>query len=266
MKSKVKYIFQLTNTLKILDQILFIKAKWTNRAKNQKFKNDHSSFKFPPDYFLYETYKLDYKQYKEDGYVSAKEVYEWTKDYLPHNASVLEWGCGVARIVRHLKTISNSNFKIFACDINNEMIVWNKNNIDDVEFKTIEYEPPTDYVKNTFDLVYGLSVFTHIEGSKQKDWITEISRILKPKGIFLFTTHGTNYFDKLSDAQMSELNLNGFYTTTFGQKGHRMMTTYNDCKKFKELLENEFEVVEFFEGKNFKEKFGGQDLWIVKKK
>lgn len=266
MKSKIKYIFQVTNTLYLLDKIVYLKAKWDNRLKNRSFKESNPSFKLPSDYFLYETYKLDYEQYKEDGMLAAKEFYEWTKPYLPTNCSILEWGCGVARIIRHFNSVNNTEFKLFGADINEKMISWNKANIENVIFKTIQYQPPTIFLNNTFDLVYALSVFTHIEGGKQKEWLDEVARILKPNGIFLFSTHGTNYFDKLSESQMLSLKENGFYTISFSQKGHRMMTTYNISQSFSKILQNNFEIINFFEGKLFKEKVGGQDLWIVRKK
>lgn len=266
MKSKIKHLFQATNSLHVLDKILYIKAKLSNRINNKKFKIDNPDFKIPPDYFLHETYKLDYQQYKEDGMLAAQEIYEWTKQYLPKTGSVLEWGCGVARIIRHFNTANHAQFQLFGADINEEMIRWDKDNIDGVAFKTINYQPPTSYPDNSFDLAYAFSVFTHIEGNNQEDWINEIARIVKTNGIFLFTTHGTHYVDKLSETQKTQLHLEGFYTISFIQKGHKMMTTHNLSQRFAEIIENKFEIISFFEGKHFKEKAGGQDLWIVRKK
>ncbi|MEZ5045668.1 MAG: class I SAM-dependent methyltransferase [Chitinophagaceae bacterium] len=178
----------------------------------------------------------------------------------------LEWGCGVSRIIRHFPNLINSNSSLFACDINEKMIQWNKANIENVYFDTIDYTPPTHYDNNTFDLVYALSVFTHIENTQQIDWIDEIARILKPNGIFLFTTHGTHFYNKLSNTQLKELYENGSYTIPYIQKGHRMMSTYNVSDAFKKSLSLYFEVLEFYEGKLHLNKVGGQDLWIVRKK
>ena len=74
LKSSLKYLFQITNNLPVLDKINFTLAKWVNRHKNLQFKKSNQYFRLPSDYYLYETYKLDYQQYKEDGFLGAKEI------------------------------------------------------------------------------------------------------------------------------------------------------------------------------------------------
>jgi SAM-dependent methyltransferase len=266
MKSTLKYIFQLTNTLKILDKLIFLKAKIANRKKNIDFRRENQCFNLPPDYFLHETYMLNYKQYKSDGFLTAKELTEWTKEYLPETKYILEWGSGVSRIIRHFDNFINTESKLFGCDINKEMIDWSKNNIANVQFDQISYYPPTIYADNSFDFIYGISVFTHIEVSIQETWINEISRIIKKNGIFLFTTHGTYYSNKLTLFELQELKKKGAYTIPFNKEGHRMMTTFNDRITFENKISIYFEVLKFYEGKNHLEKIGGQDLWIVKRK
>lgn len=107
---------------------------------------------------------------------------------------------------------------------------------------------------------------THIESEYQKDWILEIARILKSNGIFLFTTHGNNFFNKLNESQLKELNDFGSYTISYNKQGHRMMTTFNEYNSFLLQIKDLFEVVEYYNGATNIEKVGGQDLWIVRKK
>jgi hypothetical protein len=38
--------------------------------------------------------------------------------------------------------------------------------------------------------VRGLSVFTHLADDRQRPWMDEIGRVLKPGGLFFFTTNG----------------------------------------------------------------------------
>jgi hypothetical protein len=49
-----------------------------------------------------------------------------------------------------------------------------------------------------FDLVYALSVFTHLDATGQGFWITELSRVLKPGGFLFITTHGESYRPRLA--------------------------------------------------------------------
>ncbi len=185
---------------------------------------------------------------------------------MPENKSILEWGCGVSRITRHYEKFLNNNSKLYACDINSEMIEWNIKNISNVKFELTSYNPPTNYQANYFDLVFALSVFTHIESKYQKDWLTEIARVLKSNGIFLFTTHGNHFFNKLDESHLRELKKLGSYTISYNQEGHRMMTTFNEYNSFRLQVEELFEIVEYYDGKSNLEKVGGQDLWIVRKK
>jgi ubiquinone/menaquinone biosynthesis C-methylase UbiE len=266
LKSYIKAILQKTNVLPLLDKINYKRSIWNNKKSNQLFKSQNQTFALPSDYFLYETYRLNYEQYKADGIITAKEIIDWTAKYLTETKHILEWGCGVARIIRHIPDLINATSKVVGCDINNEMTIWNKANIQGIQFDTIDYVPPTLYSNNSFDLIYAISIFTHIEDSQQQSWINEIARVLKPDGVFLFTTHGTNFFNKLSSQQLNSLHQQGSYTVPYTQKGHRMMSTYNLSDMFKKWLESSFDVLEFHEGKTNMHKVGGQDLWIVRKK
>lgn len=47
--------------------------------------------------------------------------------------------------------------------------------------------PPLPYDDRFFDLVYVISVFTHLDEDAQYQWLTELRRITKPDGIVLAT-------------------------------------------------------------------------------
>jgi ubiquinone/menaquinone biosynthesis C-methylase UbiE len=265
LKNKLKYFFIKIDALPLLDQINYLNARVRNASKNKQFKTSHSTFSIPPDYFLYESYRLDYEEYFNDGELAAKEIMEWTGPYLKEQINILEWGCGVARIIRHIPDLIAQKGRIHAVDINPEMIAWDKKNIPNVNFEQIRYLPPTRFPDHYFNLVFALSVFTHIEKNIQQDWIHEISRILEKNGIFLFTTHGKRYFQQLSASDQSRLSSDGSFTISYKKKGHRMMTTYNDPIHFRMLIESSFKVLEFYDGDEYPRKAGGQDLWIVQK-
>jgi SAM-dependent methyltransferase len=237
------------------------------RKKNRRYNLSHPDIELPPDYFLYETYHLDYEEYIRDGEESAKEIIQWTEKFFKKSPGcVLEWGCGVSRITRHIHKFIDAGSSIYACDINPLMIEWNSKYITQISFTTINHEPPTHYEGEKFDLVFAVSVLTHIDTNNQENWLKEINRILKPGGIFLFTTHGKNYFSQLLLKEAKELEKSGAYTRNYFTRGHRMVTTYNKPEPFNILLGKYFEVMEFHDGSIDKSRTGGQDLWIVRKK
>ncbi|CAN5827762.1 hypothetical protein BH11BAC3_BH11BAC3_14900 [soil metagenome] len=260
----IKNIFIKTGTLSILDTINYFAAFIANYSSNKHYKKLHPNFAFPSDYYLYETYQLNYQQYKEDGELTAAEMLEWTRKYLPPNPAILEWGCGVARVIRHIPDLVK-NLRVYGTDINRAMINWDTENIRNVTFSVNDYKPPIKFDNNQFDLVFALSVFTHIEDEFQEAWLKEISRIVQTDGIFLFTTHGVRYRENLTSNQTEELKSKGAVTISFKKKGHRMTNTYNNAANFKIVIAKYFEIIEFFDGEIFPEKFGGQDVWIVRK-
>jgi SAM-dependent methyltransferase len=260
-----KWLFQ-SGCSRILDTILYRYARLANHKKNKQFRKEHPHRIIPPDYFLYETYRLDYRAFFEDGLITAKEILEWTQPYfqtLPE--TILDWGCGVSRILQPMSTIVGDQTKLFGCDINPEMILFDQKSYEHINYSVINYVPPTAFSSRFFDLVYGLSVFTHIESSLQESWVREIHRILRSDGVFLFTTHGHRYYAQLTPQEKQILIKNGMYTRNYAQKGHRMMTTYHVKDHFAQMLQPFFKVMEFYEGASNKEKAGGQDLWIVRK-
>lgn len=266
MKSTLKYIIRKLRLTGWLDSFLFTLAKWKNRKDNRRYANENPGTLLPDEYDLYETYQLNYQKFIEDGKLAAAEIIEWTKPYLSSPQPViLDWGCGVGRVVRHLKE-QNPSAELFACDINEQRIIWNKKHYRDIAFSVISYSPPTAYASDHFDLIYGISIFTHIDAASQDLWLKELYRILKPNGVLLITTQGEPYLNHLLPSEKNLLNHNGILTQSYSQKGHRMMSTYHQPDHFKKMIKPYFTVKEFYNGNIHPEKLGGQDLWILQKK
>ena len=103
VKRWLKNFFYSTGNARLLDTAIYRWSKFTHASANNRYKKEHPGVPLPPAYFLYETYMPDYEKYMEDGRVAAQEIIEWIKPHLPMTLlSILEWGCGVARIVRHI--------------------------------------------------------------------------------------------------------------------------------------------------------------------
>jgi ubiquinone/menaquinone biosynthesis C-methylase UbiE len=220
----------------------------------------------PPDYALYETYRLNYRTFIEDGLLAAREIKDWSQPYLRDTPRrILDWGCGTGRITRHLPEIFPGS-QIQGCDINAAMIGWNLSHYGQAGFSVTGHAPPTGYTTSSFDLVYGFSVLTHIDMELQQDWLAELHRILTNDGILMITTHGNGYLDQLIPPEKRLVQQNGIYTRAYHQKGHRMVTTYHDPALFRKMLERDFTILEYHDGKLDPRRIGGQDLWILRKR
>jgi ubiquinone/menaquinone biosynthesis C-methylase UbiE len=270
-KTRLKKILEITAGSVLIKHLHFRFEKTIHYFHNQRFKKRNPSFAIPPDQWLFETFQLNYQKYFEDGNLAAKEILNWTKDFLPKEMpTILDWGCGTGRIVQHLHQ-HHPYLLLYGADINDEMISWNHQHIKSVHFSPISLFTPTAYPANYFDLIYGISVFTHTPSNMQKDWIDEMKRILKPSGIFLVTTMGSFYTDQLLSNEKKQLTENGIIEKIYQEKrkplpGDRNYAVYEKPDFFEKLITMHFNILQYYDGSIYPEKFGGQDLWILQKK
>jgi SAM-dependent methyltransferase len=103
--------------------------------------------------------------------------------------NVLEFGCGCGRVLRFLYDLPE-RCHISGTDIDREAIEWCRSNLPRFSFAVNNPFPPLPYPTGSFDLVYAISVFTHLDEDYQFAWLTELKRVLKPGRILIATTHG----------------------------------------------------------------------------
>jgi SAM-dependent methyltransferase len=113
--------------------------------------------------------------------------------------SVLDFGCGCGRVLRHWRAVAGP--RIHGCDSNGKLVAWCQENLAFARCATNRPTPPLSYADGAFDLVYAVSVFTHLSEELQLAWMQELRRVLRPKGRLLITTHGASHLDRLTDAE-----------------------------------------------------------------
>ncbi len=123
--------------------------------------------------------------------------------------SVLDFGCGAGRIISNFQD-GPASCQFHGTDVDSELIDWCENNLPNIKWSTNEFQPPLIFPNNTFDLVYGMSVFTHLNEEYQHLWLSELHRVTKPGAILILTVHGKSFDDRLSSSQQGILNSKGF--------------------------------------------------------
>ena len=85
---------------------------------------------------IYESFQRIYDNYYNDSLNTAEWLISYLQKYIElKNVNILEWGCGPARIIRHLQSLLDQNCIIFGSDYNHQSIDWCKENIPNVTFK-----------------------------------------------------------------------------------------------------------------------------------
>lgn len=98
---------------------------------------------------------------------------------------ILDFGCGCGRTLRHF-----APKPVEGCDVDLAAIAWLQQSLGIERFAANRFNPPLPWFDATFDLLYSVSIFTHLKEDSQRDWLREIARVLKPGGRALLTVHG----------------------------------------------------------------------------
>ena len=121
---------------------------------------------------------------------------------------VLDFGCGCGRTIIWFTDVAK---KVEFCgtDIDAAAIAWCREHLRFAEFQVNGATPPLTYPDDSFDLVYALSVFTHIDEALQLQWLRELHRITRPNGLVLLSVHGSYYWDSMEPEAVEEIRRQG---------------------------------------------------------
>jgi SAM-dependent methyltransferase len=131
------------------------------------------------------------------GAAAIQEAFKFYR-FILDNASVtastkvLDFGVGWGRILRMFtREIPASN--LYGVDIDPDIINWCKQNRVAGNLNLTKPGRPLPYRSRTFDLVYAYSVFSHLSEDAATVAMNQIARVLKPGGLFIFTTHQLHF-------------------------------------------------------------------------
>jgi SAM-dependent methyltransferase len=178
--------------------------------------------------------------------------------------AVLDFGCGCGRIARHWAQVEGPEY--FGCDYNAELVEWCADNLPFLNVATNGLAPPLPYSAERFDLVYAVSVFTHLSEDRQFDWMREISRVLRPGGMLLFTTKGDSHAHELTKPGRPGLDAyraGRLVVTDVEAEGLNLCAAYHPYQWVVNDMLDGFELLEF--SPSGAAMVGGQDLYLVRR-
>jgi SAM-dependent methyltransferase len=108
----------------------------------------------------------------------------------------LDFGCGAARVLRHFEPEAHIA-ELYGCDIDRTSVEWDLANLSPpFRFFHSGLEPPLDLADGSLDLVWAMSVFTHI-GDSWSAWLAELHRVLDAGGIVIASFLGGPMWEAL---------------------------------------------------------------------
>jgi len=204
--------------------------------------------------------------YITSGNKMATQIQSVIKQWGSHEIKVVcEWGCGPGRILFTLEALdSEKKMNFIGTDAFAPSINWAQSVPDTrIRFLLNKMKPPLSLSDSCVDFVYAVSVFTHLSEKLTCLWFREIIRILKPGGVFWFSTHsGEHYRGELDSFQLAKLDRGEFVAIHSWHNGSQMYTGIHCPPLMKTIISSEGAELLDYQPKG-NNKF--QDVWIVRK-
>jgi SAM-dependent methyltransferase len=219
----------------------------------------------PPELLVKVTGTPDPEQFIRTGALAAAAI----RDAMQRQAApvgsmeaILDFGCGCGRVLRHWRTLAA---EVHGSDYNQDLTNWCSANLPFSRIASNRLAPPLSYPDARFDLIYALSVITHLSEPLQDAWMAELYRVLRPGGHLLITTHGAFFADRLTPPERDRLQAGERVTRYGSASGTNFCSTYHPESYVRKRLSAaaNLEVVQFVpEGALGNP---GQDLYLLRR-
>lgn len=264
LKHRIKPILRALGLMLMVTRLKY----WRNYVRSYRqmkaFKAAHAGVPMPPPYMLYIAYGLNYESYWNDGAATAKWLKEKFGPHLPEDGTILDWGCGPARITRHLPTYFEG-WQVVGTDYDAKTIAWCSSALPYIQFKLNGLHPPLDMPSASVHAAISISIFTHLSANAHEAWLTELARIMAAGGMLFVTTQGKVFLEQMSSKEAAIFQKNELVVRATGPEGHKVYGAYHPEGFMRTFWQRYFDIIEHLPGQIT----GGkpiQDYWILKRK
>lgn len=113
---------------------------------------------------------------------------------------VLDFGCGSGKVMRHFLAEAE-HCELWGCDIDERSVDWINAELHPPLHAFANGEaPPLDQPSSSFDLIWSVSVFTHLT-DHWAGWLAELHRVLKPGGLAIISFLGGAMYEVWNDEE-----------------------------------------------------------------
>jgi SAM-dependent methyltransferase len=160
---------------------------------------------------------------------------------LDDTESVLDFGCGCGRVTRYFR---DHHGDVAGSDVNRDAVAWCRTNLPFARFEVNGLAPPLAFDDASFDLVYALSVFTHLTADLQLAWRDELHRVLRPGGRLLVTTHGRSYLQRLDEDERARFERGELVVRWAEVVGSNLCSAYHPERYLRDTFADGFTFLE----------------------
>lgn len=219
----------------------------------------------PPPSMVYDVARhFDLREYYETGEFHAALL----QDILAKNGfeigqfrSLLDFGCGCGRVIRHWKGFPH--LRSHGTDYNPQLVAWCAGALPSAAFATNNLAPPLPHRDGSFDLLYSISVFTHLPEELQRPWMDELARVLRPGGVAMITTKGRSRLDALTVSERRRFDRGELVVQEARHAGGNLCAAFHPERYVREALSERLEVLDFVPATAESEQ--SQDVTVFKK-
>jgi len=249
--------------IQIADFVRFLIHYAGTFRSRRAFRRKYPGVVLPPAYYVYETFNLNYESF----YSKSRDTAQWLISNIAafepfDNKKILEWGCGPGRVIRHLPAHLPSSCQFYATDYNPKYIAWCRKNLNNINFQTNDLEPPLPFPEGFFDIIYSISVFTHLSLRSHYAWFAELERVAKNGGILFFTVHGEVFKEKLTESEKKLFDRGELVMKAGTKEGHRTFAAFQPPSFVRQLVKDH-QVLAHYPGIR-ENGIPRQDVWIVR--
>lgn len=272
-RNRLMHLLRNVRLLSLGNLIRFVLIYLREFPSNRRFRRENPDFPVPPARLAFDAYASINNEYY--CLLGRSQAEYWAGLIIAHAQGrltrILDWGCGPARVLRHMPALFPDPIEFYGTDYNRHSIRWARSHISGIRFDGNALLPPLPFEADSFDCAYAISVFTHLSEQSVFSWRDELFRILCKGGIFVFTTAGDNGRDAyLFGHERKEYDSARMVVRRFIKEGKKHFLSYVSPRYVRETfltgrqvlahIIHPYPYADPYLNKHFR-----QDIWVVRK-
>ena len=139
----------------------------------------------------------DLDGFMKTGQLTAEILSTWARECglpLSDARSILDFGCGCGRVLMFMP--DRTKAELIGCDVHAAAIDWCNAHLPFARAFVGTANPPMPLKDGSVDILYAVSVLTHLNEDMQRAWLDEWRRVVRKDGLVIASFLGDDYVNK----------------------------------------------------------------------